>query len=361
MLATYGCGSVPDFDRLPPPESDVSIPARSDRGRCYPTGWTAPQERPNSLVRVTTVDAELPSQDSTLRCSPWTQALGVDPIGSAVQFDALILVEWPLPWPNDVSDIEALRDASMATGVRVMVVVPRADEGATGLTRVVHRRRVGANRLVGADHQVPHADAPALVAELAAAPLADHSGRPSFVGDAPPEVLVCGHGRRDACCGRWGTLLHVELAARSTDVRVWRCSHTGGHRFAPTAITLPDGRAWAYADADLLQAVVRRTADLPSLAPHDRGTSSLDPWAQVVERAVFVERGWAWLDEGPVEAHTEVAAGGRSATIRLTWDGGSAVGEVEVARVLPVLVCGEPPDAATKSSPEYALRSLQIS
>lgn len=303
----------------------------------------------------------MPSQDSTFRCSPWTQAHGVDPIGSAVQLDALILVEWPLPWPKDVSDIPALADASNTPGVRVMLVVPRADDGTTGLTRVVHHRRVGANRLVGADHQVMHAAVPALVAELAAAPLTDHSSRPSFVGDAPPEVLVCGHGRRDACCGRWGTLLHIELAAQSTEVRVWRCSHTGGHRFAPTAITLPDGRAWAYADADLLDSVVRRTADLGSLAKHDRGTSSLDPWAQVVERAVLTERGWSWLDEGLVESHTEVAGDGRRATVTLTWNGGSAVGEVEIARLLPVLVCGEPPEAATKTSPEYALRHLHIS
>lgn len=294
------------------------------------------------------------------RCSPWTKAHDVDPIGSAVPFDALILVEWPLPWPKDVSDIEVLREASLQPGVRVMLVVPRADEGATGLTRVVHHRRVGVNRLVGADHQVSHADVAALVAELAAAPLVDHVERPSYVGDAPAEVLVCGHGRRDACCGRWGTLLHVELAARSTDVRVWRCSHTGGHRFAPTAITLPDGRAWAYADADLLDAVVRRTADLASITTHDRGSSALDPWAQVVERAVLVERGWAWLDTGPVESHTAIAPDGQRARVTLSWDGGSATGEVEVTRTLPVLVCGEPPESARKTSPEYALRSLQI-
>ena len=298
--------------------------------------------------------------DTGFRCSPWTKAHDVDPIGSAAPFDALILVEWPLPWPKDVSDIEVLREASLQPGVRVMLVVPRADEGATGLTRVVHHRRVGVNRLVGADHQVSHADAAALVAELAAAPLVDHAERPSCVGDAPAEVLVCGHGRRDACCGRWGTLLHVELAARSTEVRVWRCSHTGGHRFAPTAITLPDGRAWAYADADLLHAVVRRTADLASITTHDRGTSALDPWAQVVERAVFTDRGWAWLDVGAVESHTEVAPDGQHAIVTLTWDGGSATGEVQISRVLPVLVCGEPPDMAQKTSPEYSLRSLQI-
>ncbi len=301
------------------------------------------------------------SEDASFRCSPWTQAQGVDPIGTAVQFDALILVEWPLPWPKDVSDIPDLRDASSSTVARVMLVVPRADDGATGLSRVVHHRRVGANRLVGTDHQVPHAEVPALVAALVADPLADHRARGSYVDDAPPEVLVCAHGRRDACCGRWGTLLHVELMARASGARVWRCSHSGGHRFAPTAITLPDGRAWAYVDAELLDGIVRRTAAVADLAPHDRGTSSLDPWAQVVERAVFAELGWAWLDVGPVATSAEVKDGGTRATVSLTWQGGSAVGEVGITRILPVLVCGEPPEAATKASPEYALRNLRIS
>ena len=94
---------------------------------------------------------------------------------------------------------------------------------------------------------------------------------------------MCDPERRDTRCGRWGTLLHIELAARATDVRIWHCSHTGGHRFAPTAITLPDGRAWAYVDAD-----------------------------------------------------------------------------VEVTRALPVPVRWEPPERATKSSPELALRRLDL-
>lgn len=314
---------------------------------------------------MTATEAHPLPHDPAFRCSPWTRAQGIDPIGSAPGFDALILVEWPLPWPNDVGDIPELAAASTAPGVRVMAVVPRHDDGGDGLTRVVHHRRIGVNRLIGVDHRVPRSEVPTLLATLAAEPRADHSGLPSAVGDAPTEVLVCSHGRRDACCGRWGTLLHVELAARPLgDARIWRCSHTGGHRFAPTAITLPDGRAWAYADVDLLEGVVTRTAPIAGLAGHDRGTTGLDPWAQVVERAVFERVGWAWLDH-EVECDVEPAGDGQAADVTLRWrapDGapGTATARVEVARTLPVLVCGEPPDQATKTSPEYALRHLEV-
>jgi hypothetical protein len=309
---------------------------------------------------MATVDASEPD----LRCAPWTQAKGVDPIGSAGSFDQLLLVEWPLPWPADVADIPALAEAAGDGRARLMTVVPRPDH-ADGLVRVVHHRRAGTHRLVGVDHRLSPGEVPALLAAVLDAPERDQHDWPTVVGDAPPEVLVCGHGRRDPCCGRWGTLLHAELASRPTEVRVWRGSHTGGHRFAPTAITLPDGRAWAYADASLIEGVVARTADVATLSPHDRGCLALDPWAQVVERALFARHGWAWLDGDVTAAHTEVAADGTSARVQLRWqdrDGaaGSADGEVEVTRVLPVLVCGEPPAAARTSSPELALRRLDV-
>lgn len=310
---------------------------------------------------------ESPRHDAAFRCSPWTQAQGVDPIGSAGAFDQLLLVEWPLPWPSDVGDVPALAGIAADPRARLMMVVPRPEDGAgDGLTRVVHHRRVGTHRLHGVDHLVEPAAVPSLLAELLDAPDRPQDDWPSVVGLAPPEVLVCGHGRRDPCCGRWGTLLHMELAARQTGVRVWRCSHTGGHRFAPTAITLPDGRAWAYVDADLVQGVLDRTADVATLAAHDRGNVAFDPWAQVVERAVFGHVGWGWLDHEITKVTTEVTNDGRAARVRLRWSGpdgaiGHAEADVEVARILPVLVCGEPPEAAKKTSPEYALRRLEMS
>ncbi len=304
-------------------------------------------------------DAALP-HDPTYRCATWTRAHDVDPIGSAGAFDAALLVALPLPWPADVADIPELTAASATPGVRVMAVVPQLEDAGSGRTLVVHRRRTGTNHLAGVDHEVEREGLVELLATLAAAPLEAHLDLPSVVGESPPEVLVCAHGRRDACCGRWGTLLHVELASRGVDARVWRCSHTGGHRFAPTAITLPEGRAWAYMDADLLDGVVRHTGDVHELARHDRGTTALDPWAQVVERALFEARGWAWFDGPPVTAATEVAGDGASARVTLTWQGGRAEGTVEVTRVLPVLVCGAPPEQAKKTSSEYALTSLEV-
>jgi hypothetical protein len=299
------------------------------------------------------------------RCSPWTQAQGVDPVGSASPFDALLLVEWPLPWPEDVSAIGPLAEAAADRRAAVMVVVPRGDTPESA-ARIVHHRRTGTHRFAGVDHVVARDDVPALLAQLLEDVDGEHLDLPSAVGPAPVDVLVCGHGRRDPCCGRFGTLLHAEVAARRDDLRVWRCSHTGGHRYAPTAITVAEGRAWAYLDADMLLGIVDRTVEVGALARHGRGTVALGSWAQAVEHELFQRHGWAWLDTELVDGRTEVADDRRAAHVVLRWrtpsgTEGVADAEVVVTRTLPVLVCGEPPDAAKKSSDELAVRSLAIS
>ncbi len=56
-----------------------------------------------------------------------------------------------------------------------------------------------------------------------------------------PIVLVCTHGRRDACCARLGLPLFDTLAPHLPPERLWQSSHLGGHRFAPNVLVLPYG------------------------------------------------------------------------------------------------------------------------
>jgi hypothetical protein len=56
-----------------------------------------------------------------------------------------------------------------------------------------------------------------------------------------PLVLVCAHGRRDACCARLGPPLFEALDSRLPAGSVWQASHLGGHRFAPNVLVLPYG------------------------------------------------------------------------------------------------------------------------
>lgn len=289
----------------------------------------------------------------SLRCSLWARTQNLDPAGTAGSYEGYLLIDIPLPWPRDVSQIPAvaaLADLLSGSRLRLQATVPTGAERRAALYRGP------------ADSADP----------------APFQGRSTPVGDDLAEgveellggggralegrdLLVCGHGRRDVCCGSAGTDLAMELARGSLpgDVRLHRTSHTGGHRFAPTFIVLPEATLWAFADIDLVMRVLDRSGDAADVADRYRGCAALDgPHAQVLEREVLREVGWDLLDwqraSRPVAGETvrldAVDTGGRS----LSWEA-----EVTPGRTLPVPDCGRPIEEAHKTETEWAVRGLR--
>lgn len=67
-----------------------------------------------------------------------------------------------------------------------------------------------------------------------------------------PLTFVCTHGSRDACCAVVGRSVYDELLASVPEderTLVWEVSHLGGHRFAPTTLSLPSGSVHGRLDA----------------------------------------------------------------------------------------------------------------
>ena len=132
----------------------------------------------------------------------------------------------------------------------------------------------------------------------------------SLLGSRPgePALLVCTNGRRDVCCAVRGRPLAAH-AARVAPGRAWEVSHTGGHRFAPTAVLLPWGQTLARLDHRASEWVLSasETGHLPAelLGPlHDRGRSGVPGPSQCAESHVRAETGetrlaalWAELPE----------------------------------------------------------------
>lgn len=296
---------------------------------------------------------------STVGCAPATRALGVDPIGTAGTYDRFVLVEIPLPWPSDIGVHPLLAEVGEAPGVRVLGV--RGEYRENGRILVTRWDRRSTNALYGTDHLL---DVETAVAGIAALAAGDPSPK-TEIGPAPPEVLLCAHGKRDRCCGQFGTRLHQEVEHRWPDVRVRRCSHTGGHRFAATGITLPDGRLWADLDVRVLDQIVSRSGQPADLGGHDRGSTGFESWAQPVDRALLARHGWAWLEADVLEVRSTVDADGRGAVVAVTWRDHDARthltrGRVEVGRDTPVPVCGDPIAPSKKSSPELVLQILEF-
>ena len=255
---------------------------------------------------------------SSLRCAEWARAVGVEPLGTAGSYPGFLLVEWPLPWPADAGDIPEL--SGMAPkGVRLQLIVPRGGPQ----VRLYRTEGEWFSRYTCEDDDAPEV-----------------------------EVLVCTHGRRDRCCGSMGTALAAELDG------VVRTSHTGGHRFAPTAVVLPYGTAWAFLDADALRRIRDRSGPLDDLLSRYRGCAGLpSSRAQVVERHAFAEIGWDWLDW---ERRAVDLPDGRTRLEGRSPRGEEAAWEAHVERAgtTPVPRCGEPLGDDVKTQPVYAARGV---
>ncbi len=109
--------------------------------------------------------------------------------------------------------------------------------------------------------------------------------RPGFEASAPV-LLVCTNAKRDRCCALRGRPMLTELAAQGRDV--WECTHTGGHRFAPTGVVLPFGQVLARVTpelgAEVLDAAAAgRLAGASFGEHHDRGRSHLAPRVAVAD------------------------------------------------------------------------------
>jgi hypothetical protein len=264
------------------------------------------------------------------RCARWARREQVEPIGTALSFDAYLLLEWRRPWPSDLRDEPRLAPAIEALGPqgRVNALVP-ADDGPN--RRVIVYRRPATlsdwfvafqrlDRVVGADHVVDTA------VELICSTEADSgSGGPG----APRDVIFCAHGSRDTCCGLRGTVLfndlNKQLVVDRATTRLWTSSHIGGHHFAPNAMIFPEGTVWGLLDADAVRRIIRRQGDVDAVLAHYRGCAGLGtPELQAVERLAFAEVGWHWLDyrrRGTVHAGGRVRLEAESpAGKRLSWE-----------------------------------------
>ena len=123
-------------------------------------------------------------------------------------------------------------------------------------------------------------------------------GSSAGVGLTPhvdPVLLVCTHGRHDACCAERGRPVAAELARRWPDL-VWESSHLGGDRFAANLVTLPGGHYYGRMEPDSAVDVVERHLS-GHLTPRFHRGRSTRPWvAQAAEAAVRDRFGETRLD-----------------------------------------------------------------
>lgn len=97
-----------------------------------------------------------------------------------------------------------------------------------------------------------------------------------------PVLLVCTHGRRDACCAERGVHVARAVAAMEREA-TWETSHTGGHRFAPSVILLPTGAVYGFMDEVTTLAALAAVRDGRLSLDGYRGRSGWDRYVQAAD------------------------------------------------------------------------------
>ncbi|MFE3290061.1 sucrase ferredoxin [Rhodococcus sp. NPDC059234] len=208
--------------------------------------------------------------------------------GTAAHTTGWLCLEHPGAWGRDVFGGEALgaelsarlERHVAAAGVRLLLIrrpgrPASAPPERTVLLARTHPDGAWCERLTVGD--------PAELLELDLAMPAAAPGIGEVVTD--PVVLVCAHGKRDQCCAVLGRPIAAALSDRFGDT-VWECSHTGGHRFAPSMILLPSGYTYGRLDAEQSVAAVLAAGRGEVYQRGLRGRSTWTDAGQVAEIAV---------------------------------------------------------------------------
>ena len=305
-----------------------------------------------SIQLTAEAEALLPNLDETVRCSEFSKTIGLAPQGTAIRADLVVLVPLSLPWPKPAlahPELDGLLGTyeSASGPTRLFTYLPVAGQERT--VRVFWR---DAERTRTATLQLSAEES---IAEQLAPLLADAPLDAGFVEDTRIDaVLICTQGSHDVCCGTEGTRLAAAFELTHPHIDTYRVSHTGGHRFAPTAMTFPSGRMWADLELKDLTAIVNQTGSPADVAELCRGWwgAAMGP-AQVAEVAVFAQQNWHW-------EKTDRYAEAIDHVVGIRNPAGTWTVMTEVSRIVPTIACRAEGGLPAKLASEYRAVSVTV-
>ncbi|APJ04362.1 sucrase ferredoxin [Silvanigrella aquatica] len=116
------------------------------------------------------------------------------------------------------------------------------------------------------------------------------------------ELFICVHGERDHCCGKYGIELHNNFHKKvgqykNSSFRVWKSSHIGGHRYAPTFYEAPAMRWYGLFNINDIDDYLNRSDSKFQIKNNYRGMSGiLNKYALLAENELFKKHSWQWLE-----------------------------------------------------------------
>ena len=218
--------------------------------------------------------------------------------GTAVTAPVWFMLEYTRPWPakatsdNELStEVQSWLDEQIAeTNGRLQFIRQFRPDGETKTFMVGVASRLYA-------FQVHDYDA-LLDLDMEAMLAGDASVAQHLVNEK--HYFVCTNGKRDRSCALRGAALYRAFAAQM-GANVWMTTHLGGHRFAPTLLSLPDGYCYGRIHPQDVAQFVKASAQNEVWLDKVRGQTKYSKIEQVAdyflrqERAFLAEQGLVLL------------------------------------------------------------------
>jgi hypothetical protein len=245
---------------------------------------------------------------NTFFCSDQSRKAGEDVIGTAANRQTYILVECPPPWTRDafhsrwVPDnlrllVEEVKTANLP--IKFLLIANNVSHQVDYTTLLIYHRKEGlGSGYFKQEFHLPNIEQVAVVVKKWL-----WGGLSKGEAQTTPtrDILVCTHGSHDKCCAKYGNPFYFYATTTVSNlnldnVRLWKSSHFGGHRFAPTMIDFPEGRYYGALELDSFKSVLTRTGDIECLNQVYRGWGILPTSIQVLERELIIRHGWDWFN-----------------------------------------------------------------
>ncbi|NJM68997.1 MAG: sucrase ferredoxin [Scytonema sp. RU_4_4] len=246
----------------------------------------------------------------TFFCSDHSRQVGEDIIGSASTHQTYILVECPPPWTS-----EAFQSRWVPENLQILIkevkrnklpitfllIANNLSHKVDQTTLLIYQRKKGlSNGYHKQEFQLINIEqVAAVVRKWLRGDFSDYDA--DFQTSTTRDILICTHGSHDKCCARYGNPFYFYATSiisnlELDNVRVWKSSHFGGHRFAPTALDFPDGRYYGGLEQESFQSILTRSGDITFLKKVYRGWGILPHSLQVLERELILRHGWDWFN-----------------------------------------------------------------
>ncbi len=246
---------------------------------------------------------------NTFFCSDNSRTAGEDIIGCVANHQTYVLIECPTPWASEAFQsrwvpenlrtlVEEAKRAKLP--IKFLLIANHLSHKSDSTTLLIYQQQEGLiNALSKREYKLENIQQAAIVIKKFL--LGKNSENYELNTNSTRDILICTHGSHDKCCSRYGNPFHFHATNAVADlnldnVRIWRSSHFGGHRFAPTCIDLPETRYYGNLNQDLFQSILTRTGDIKSLQKVYRGWGILPSSIQVMERELMFRYGWDWFN-----------------------------------------------------------------